>query len=335
MTSKPFISPCKFVASFTAVKLPKNSICIVDARLKKIIPKGFLRNRSIYWVQAGERLKALKGLSGHYSKILKIAQKHQRSGLTLVAIGGGSVGDFAGFVASTLFRGVALVHIPSTWLAAVDSAHGGKTALNVEGVKNQIGTYYFAQQVLLVETLLKGQPRARSQEAYFEFLKMALLSSRPWGKAFLRNASSESKFLWKSLKFAIQEKNSIVKKDPFEKKGIRHFLNFGHTLGHAVESGYKLPHGVAVGYGLDFALWWSIHRGYLAPKSGGIMREVLGMNLSKKVMSVSHLMSLLVKDKKKTSLGSLNFVFLKAHGSPLLKEVRVSEMRAALHRYFR
>src|SRR6185295_5151716 len=103
-----------------------------------------------YGVKSGESLKDLEKFPGHCKAILQMTEKIETRPLQLIAVGGGSVGDFAGFVASTLKRGVPLIHVPSTWLAAIDSTHGGKTALNVAGIKNQIGTFKQAEKIIVV-----------------------------------------------------------------------------------------------------------------------------------------------------------------------------------------
>src|SRR5690606_36298588 len=107
----------------------------------------------------GEELKQIKNFPGHIRKISKVLGEANHRGLTIIVVGGGSVGDFGGFVASVYRRGVNLIHIPSTWLAAVDSSHGGKTALNVFSVKNQIGSFYPAKEIYLLEPLLATLPR--------------------------------------------------------------------------------------------------------------------------------------------------------------------------------
>ncbi len=138
----------------------KNNLLIYDRKLD-IIPafKKWRRQYSlVYPVSAGEQLKALEKFPQHIQKILKLTQDIPSRELSIVAAGGGSVLDFAGFVASTLKRGVKFISVPTTWLAAIDASHGGKTALNVGGTKNQIGTFYPAEQILLKKEFLFAQP---------------------------------------------------------------------------------------------------------------------------------------------------------------------------------
>ena len=110
-------------------------------------------------VEGGETLKNLKNFPRQLDGILKEWPQPISRNHTLVVFGGGSLGDFGGFVASILKRGVNLIHIPTTWLAAMDSAHGGKNALNVAGVKNQVGTFYPAHKVFIVKEVLNALTR--------------------------------------------------------------------------------------------------------------------------------------------------------------------------------
>ena len=123
---------------------PKRSLIIVDQKVRKhpALQKWLQKFPFVYTVEAGETLKQIENFPGHIEKILKISQSISERPLQIICIGGGSVGDFAGFVASVFKRGVDLVQIPSTWLSAVDSAHGGKNALNSKSAKNQIGTFH-------------------------------------------------------------------------------------------------------------------------------------------------------------------------------------------------
>ncbi|MCB0368948.1 MAG: hypothetical protein KDD45_05710, partial [Bdellovibrionales bacterium] len=127
-------------------------------------------------VKAGENLKQLNQFEKHLLTLLKIVEKAKTKNITIVALGGGSLGDFAGFLASVFKRGVPLIHIPSTWLSAIDSSHGGKTALNVAGYKNQIGTFYPANKIYIIKNLLLTQPQVRLADSMGEVLKTILIN---------------------------------------------------------------------------------------------------------------------------------------------------------------
>jgi 3-dehydroquinate synthase len=252
------------------------------------------------------------------------------------------VGDFGGFVASIYKRGVELIHIPSTWLSAMDSAHGGKTALNARGAKNQIGTFYPAKEVYLVKPLLLAQPSERNFEALGELIKMALISGGSLYKKLNQVSSLNSGTLWKLLPLVVTEKYKIVQKDPYELKGLRHVLNFGHTMGHVFEAHYELPHGVAVLAGLQFALEWSYERGFMnqaeylklmrarfwkkavQAKQFSVWKNLNMMALlSDRPQKFLHYLE---QDKKKTNMRNLRFVFLKSPGHPLIAEISLKDV---------
>ncbi len=167
---------------------------------------------------SGEKLKDLRQFPEKLEQILDLTSQIAVKNVQIIGLGGGSLGDFAGFVASVLKRGLPLIHIPTTWLSAMDSAHGGKTALNVGGYKNQIGSFCSAEKVILVKPILFLQPKERVQEAYGEAAKMAFLS----GKSLWSDLSKEKHFdndlAWKLLPDLIKAKYAFVKKDPYEKK---------------------------------------------------------------------------------------------------------------------
>lgn len=308
---------------------PEKILVIHDKRLTRAAPLNkWLGEFALrYPVTAGEELKDLADFAGHVRKVTKILGPFSPRSLALVAVGGGSVGDFAGFLASVLKRGVPLVNVPSTLLAAMDSAHGGKTALNVGGVKNQIGTFYPAAGVLIARALFEDLPELQLRSAAGELLKMALIEG---GELFARaNASFEPTLdaIWDALPAAIEAKNKIVAKDPLERGGERQILNLGHTLGHALESHYGLPHGIAVGHGLTFAVAWSAHQGYLRDpqplleflKERGGFGGPSGLGLRR--ISRAKLARLITEDKKLTDARHVTFVFLEGAGRPFRKTV--------------
>lgn len=277
-------------------------------------------------VASGEELKDLRHFPKHMEKIVDLTLQISERPLQVIAIGGGSVGDFAGFVASVLKRGVSLVQIPSTWLAAVDSAHGGKTALNVGGVKNQIGTFHQAEKIWLIEELLQSQPAGRTQDAFGEALKISLLQGGDLWKAFEKISQWNSQVLWKLLPKLIEAKYKIVAKDPFEKKGIRHLLNFGHTVGHVFEAELGLSHGQAVLYGLGFAIEWSKYKKLLKKFSYSLPSH---MEKLKALQNPTHYLS---QDKKRVSDAKLRFIFLSKPGKAIIKSVSIFDVLQEMER---
>jgi 3-dehydroquinate synthase len=317
---------------------PEKILVIYDKKLAKDEPVAkWLKEFPLHYaVASGEGLKDVNAFAGHLKKIFALITPFSARSLCMVAVGGGSVGDFCGFLASVLKRGVPLIHIPSTLLAAMDSAHGGKTALNVGGFKNQVGTFYPADSVLIVKSLFEGLPALQIQSASGELAKMALLEGGKLFTRFLDEFKMDLDTIWELLPDAIEAKYKVVERDPFEKTGERQILNFGHSLGHAIESYYGLAHGVAVGQGLIFALLWSEHQGYFRGEEPlhlvDVLNERVGLlkprDFAKKYrpMSRAKLSKLVIEDKKLTDTRHMSFVFLEKIGMPFRKVVSVDSL---------
>lgn len=167
----------------------------------------------------------------------------------IVSLGGGAVGDLAGFAAATYQRSIPCVQVPTTLLAAVDSSVGGKTAVNLPGGKNQVGAFCQPALVLCDTDLLSTLPPEEYKSGCAEVIKCALLSGEPLYSALL---SAPVHRQWESVISACVElKRDLVQADEFD-TGCRRLLNFGHTVGHAIEScsDYTVPHGLSVAAGM-------------------------------------------------------------------------------------
>lgn len=285
-----------------------------------------------YAVPAGESLKDLAAFPHHVEQLIQLAAPLTASRLSVVAVGGGSVGDFAGFFASVFKRGVSLVHIPSTWLAAIDSAHGGKNALNVGKMKNQVGTIAFARRIYLSRALLEIQPRERAQDALGELAKIAIIDGTA---TTTEPVFSETDSLWSLIPFAVAAKYRIVLSDPHERLGERQKLNLGHTVGHVLETIHQLPHGLAVAQGLHFALHFSWKKGLLHTSD---LQQILTMLTSRygltdrkrelPLIPEAQFVQLLSQDKKRASQSSVRFVLVRGLGDVITAEVTIAELVA-------
>ncbi len=316
------------------------AVLIYDRVLLKKVPgfRAWVKKFPVaFAVTAGESLKSLTSFEEFIARLVDKTAAFPVSSLTIVGAGGGSVGDFAGFVASVFKRGVALVHLPTTWLAALDSAHGGKTALNVGGAKNQIGTFYPASRVYLVREALIAQPEARTREAFGELAKIALIDGEGPGRAWVRRLERSrlrgGALLWKFLPEAVAAKYRVVNRDPLEKKRIRQVLNLGHTLGHVIEAHHSLAHGEAVGQGLLFALEWSRSKGWLAPAEHRWITDWLDRQfglISRAgelgAIPQSAARALLNRDKKRDRAGTVLFIFLNRPGRTRIESVTLGEL---------
>ena len=282
-----------------------------------------------YSVQGGEELKSVKHLPSHLESIFKIIHNAQIRKPTFVGIGGGSVSDFTGFIASIYQRGVAFDLVPTTWLAAVDSAHGGKNALNLESHKNQIGTFHLARNAILCKDILLSEPIERFQEACSEIVKIQLLTGT------LLNLEFTPETIYSSLPQLIEAKMKLVQLALYDQKQIRAQLNFGHTLGHALELACELSHGTAVNLGMRFSIEWSRHLNILEPHAIVQINsklQCLTPPRSIKLKSMHQLKEILLFDKKLSSTSKLNFIFLKDIGHPVVRAVDVNEILEEVNR---
>jgi 3-dehydroquinate synthase len=204
-------------------------------------------------IDVGESAKSLQTACEVYKFLAKNAAT--RSDL-LVALGGGIVGDLAGFVASTFKRGMRLVQVPTTLLSQVDSAIGGKTGVNLPDGKNLVGTFYQPHLVIVDISALETLPAEQFRNGLAEIIKYAVSLDTGLLDLILSSKeeilSKDPQVLAVIVERCLRIKAKIVKQDEREERKKREILNFGHTVGHAIEScsGYTLPHGLAVAIGI-------------------------------------------------------------------------------------
>jgi 3-dehydroquinate synthase len=198
-----------------------------------------------YVIPNGEASKNLEQLVSLVNFLAK--EKLSRTD-TVIALGGGVVGDLAGFSAAVYMRGVGFIQIPTTLLAAVDSSVGGKTAVNLEAGKNLAGAFYQPDAVLCDISLLSTLKPEVFRDGYAEVIKYGVIADSELFKSFEKPIKDR---LEDVIARCVEIKRDIVAEDEFE-KSVRKFLNFGHTIGHAIEllSGYEITHGSAVAAGM-------------------------------------------------------------------------------------
>lgn len=228
-------------------------------------------------VPDGEAAKSVATANRLWNEMLAEGGKRDSR---LVAFGGGSVGDLGGFVAGCFLRGIEVVQIPTTLLAQVDAALGGKTGVDLPGGKNTVGLFHHPIRVLAETAFLHTLPREELRSGLVEVVKMALLLDpellERTEAELPRLLDGDPEALGPVVGRAAAAKIGVVERDPVE-KGERKLLNFGHTLGHAIEAslGYRgLRHGEAVAYGILFALRLAVLRG-LDPAVARRMRDLL------------------------------------------------------------
>ena len=244
----------------------------------------------------------------------------------LVSIGGGVVGDLGGFISSTYMRGIDFYNIPTTLLSQVDSSIGGKTAIDYNGIKNIIGSFYTPKCVLIDPNTLKTLDKRQLHAGLVEAIKMACTCSSSLFEIISKSKNLENdidEIIFQSL----QIKQKIVEED-LEEKGLRRVLNFGHTLGHIIESAsnYNVLHGECVGIGmLSF--------------SSDKARKQIKKLLKKYNLPTSYDLSLkdiedyLIHDKKKTG-DYIWIVSVENIGSYELKKIKIDELYNKLKEEF-
>lgn len=299
-------------------------------RLCNSLEEKQIRFRSVI-LPAGEKTKSLT----EFSKLMEtlLEQSPDRK-TTLIALGGGVIGDITGFAASVLLRGVNFIQIPTTLLAQVDSSVGGKTGINSQYGKNLIGSFH--QPVLVISDLsvLSTLPKRELMSGYAEILKYGLIGDLDFFEWLEKNAlamlTGDNKLLSEAVIKSCAAKSKIVAADEKE-SGLRALLNFGHTFGHALEAetGFsdQLLHGEAVAIGMVLALRASIKLNLC--KQDALERiirhyEAIGLPLSplyiKKEWNIDALMEHFTRDKK-AKAGSLTFVLSRGIGQAFVADV--------------
>ena len=296
----------------------KKALVICDKRFQSSCSlKKWEENKKLqfYYVRPGEKTKSLEHLPRHIQKMNSLIPDFDKNSVLFIALGGGSVLDLTGFLASIYKRGLPLVFIPSTWLSALDSAHGGKNALNFKGIKNLLGTYHFPKAVFIVEELLKYNSKKLEQSAYGELLKMAFIKGGSFYSRLKRDFfKNQTVSIQKFIQMAVESKMKIVQKDPFETKGERKKLNLGHTVGHIFEAVEALPHGLSILHGLLFSLNWSYYKGFLNKKYFEEMNCLISLTGGNRKIPLSLFKKHLRQDKKHKKGFKIDFIFIKKPG---------------------
>ena len=248
----------------------------------------------------------------------------------LIAVGGGITQDAVGFISSILFRGVDWIFYPTTLLAQGDSCIGGKTSINFNTYKNQLGNFYPPNTIIVCNSFLNTLSEADILSGLGEMLHFFLVSSYEDYLFFLTNRDSLPTLTARCLEI----KRNFVELDEFDKKE-RLILNYGHTFGHAIESctNNEVPHGVAVSLGMDIANYISYKRGYINKKLFTHLNTTLkAIYKDLLVPDIDKMINALKQDKKNIS-DKLNCVLTKGPGNMFLEEVGYNEIKNNLLKY--
>lgn len=270
-------------------------------------------------VEPGEKSKSyqvyLEAIEALIAKDIK--RKH-----LLIALGGGVIGDLAGFIASTLYRGIPFIQIPTTLLAMVDSSIGGKVGIDLDSGKNLLGAFYQPKKVIIDPDFLDTLSVLEYRNGMAEMIKSGLIGD-PLLYTYFK---SNDKVTIKEIIQTIEVKRKVVLIDPFDHKE-RMYLNFGHSYGHAIEKAthYEVyKHGQAISYGMLIALEKGIALG-ITPKH--LYQEVENilcrLELVKKPVLKAEDYEQELKYDKKNMADGYHFIFIEEVGKPCIKKVKI------------
>ncbi len=287
-------------------------------------------------VPDGERFKQLPTVVRVYDALIK-ANADRAS--TLITFGGGVIGDLAGFAAASYLRGITLVHVPTTLLAQVDSAIGGKVGVNHPLGKNLIGAFYQPQAVVVDPAVLGTLPRREFRAGLYEVIKYGMTSSPGLFERVARERKDifarQPEVLAAVISESCRIKADVVAADEKE-SGVRRILNFGHTAGHALEAVTKYRryrHGEAVGYGMLVAADLAVARGALAERDRQALADViasLGPLPPIADVSTKEILEAMRHDKKMVA-GKLHYVLPTAIGATtIVDDVTEKELKKSL-----
>ena len=287
-------------------------------------------------VPDGERFKNLQSVSRIYDALVRAGADR---GSTIVAVGGGVTGDTAGFAAATFLRGVTLAHIPTTLLAQVDSSIGGKVGVNLALGKNLVGAFHQPAVVLVDPQLLVTLPRREFRSGLYEVVKYGMIKSRDLFDRVARDTkamfSRDERVLVPAIVESCRIKADVVSRDERE-SDLRRILNYGHTVGHALEAVTKyrrFRHGEAIAYGMLAAADLAVARGALADRERqALVRLLARLGPLPPVVDLptGEVLEAMQRDKKVVD-GTLHFVIATQIGAAMtIDDVTEDELRAVL-----
>ena len=306
---------------------------ITDSNLKNIYGKKLLKNLQnkniashLISFPAGEKNKTRKTKEMVENEMLNLAFGRDSC---IIALGGGVVGDLAGFAAATYMRGIPCIQIPTTLLAMVDSSIGGKAAVDTPNAKNSIGAFHQPKKVIIDLNFLNTLPKNELSNGLAEIIKHALIKDKKCFHFLEKNIDRLLGYDMETLKHTIKKsceiKAGIVAEDEKE-RGVRKILNYGHTIGHAIESAlnYSISHGQAVSVGMCYAAKLSAMKNILDEGSftrqNNLLRHAgLPHKLSHHRLKPKKILECIRNDKK-IAYGKINFVLLESIGNAVISD---------------
>lgn len=306
---------------FIPKKKRNRTIIITDNNLNRIYGESF-NSLPIIEIPAGEESKSMNTIMNIVEQLLDLgADRHS----FLLGIGGGVICDITGFVASVFMRGISFAYVSTSLLSQVDASIGGKTGINFNTYKNIIGTFNHPEFVICDLKMLSTLPDSEYVNGLGEVIKHALIADNDMYEYLKKNRKQilkrNNSYIKHLIERSIQIKTNIVNADERE-SGVRKKLNFGHTLGHAVEANSNLNHGEAISVGMVLAAKLSYQLGYCDASVVENIESLLtnfGLPTSTNIPS-NILLEAIQKDKKKADK-AIDFVFIKNPGSVMIEKI--------------
>jgi 3-dehydroquinate synthase len=325
------------------VKLNKKTFIIIDKKVSFLI-KNLKDNKkvNIIKINGGEKIKSIE----YYNKIcLQLLKLRIDRNSLIIAIGGGTVGDLSGFIASTILRGVQFVLIPTTLLSQVDSSIGGKNGINTIYGKNLIGTFLQPDKVIIDSAVLKTLPKREIRSGYAEILKHALIKDNKlydWlDKNYNNVINLKSNYIDEAIIKSIKIKSFYIQKDEKENltnQNSRAMLNFGHTFGHALEAmnnfNKKLTHGEAISIGMAIAIKISNKKKFISTKEYNnfiIHLRKVKLPYYDKRIKTNRIYNAVISDKKNSD-NKINLILLKKIGNAYFERgLKIEELKKLIN----
>lgn len=335
-----FCSNEEFIKKLAEIK---NAVFVIDEKVWQLYGSTIFKpleqiNKILF--PALEDRKNLDGAQFLYDEIIKLSPKKN---LTVVSIGGGIIQDVSGFTASTLYRGVKWIFVPTTLLAQDDSCVGAKTSLNYKNFKNLIGTFFPPNEVYIFSQFLKTLSDADFASGVGEMAKLHLLSGKKDALQF-QNAipaifARDEKILTAFIQRCLEIKKSYIEEDEFD-EGRRNLLNYGHCFGHGIESStnFAIPHGQAVVIGMIMANIAALNRKIISAELEKFIREkilteILRLDFSVVEFDVAAITKAMAHDKKNTGSGFALIVMNDDYEFKKLSDLSISEAEAAINQF--
>ena len=310
----------------------KHAVIITDENVNRLYRDAFPKDTPVIVIGTGEKVKNMDTMSLIFDELIKY--QVDRSAY-IIGIGGGVVCDIAGFVASAYMRGVSFGFVSTTLLSQVDASTGGKNGVNFKGYKNMIGVFNQPDFVICDPEMLKTLPEEEYIAAYGEVIKHALIKDKALfefleenrEKAMKRDKDVIQRVVYDSLVI----KSAVVQEDEKE-NGLRRILNFGHTLGHAIERYTGIIHGKAVSIGMVMAAEISfakglIDKGTVERIKGLLIDYGLPVNIA---FDKKEIIEIMKKDKKRAQ-SDINFVLLKSIGDVIIEPIAIKELEEIIY----